>query len=200
MDRKTVNAELRRQFVPVLTGTGFTWRSDIARRVLDGPVFHVVEVQHRPRAAVFQVNLGVHLPALGDVAGGDAPAAEVVREYECAWRGSVISGFRNASDGEFAYGATAEEAAESVAFLVSEWERQSERFFGPLTAYPDDFHAAVRVALEQDLHPAHLLTWARVAMLLEDSELARALATQALPRVPERATSLRDELQRILMR
>ncbi|WP_251447814.1 MULTISPECIES: hypothetical protein [unclassified Microbacterium] len=200
MDRKTVNAELRRQFVPLLTGAGFLWKSDVGRRILAGPVIHVVEVQHRPRAAVFQVNLGAHLPALGDVAGGESPADDALREYECAWRGSVVSGFRNASDAEFAYGGTAEEAAESVAFLASEWQRQSERFFGPLTAYPDGFHATARGALEKDLHPAHLLTWARVALLLEDSALAEALATQALPRVPERATSLRDELQRILTR
>lgn len=139
MDRKTITSELRAQFFPLLQATGFVRQGDIARRVLDGSVVHIVEIQHRPRSAVFQVNLGAHLLALGDVAGGTLPAPQTMRDHDCAWRGSVIAGFRNATDAELAYGASAHEAAESVAFLVSEWQRQSQAFFAPFSDYPARF-------------------------------------------------------------
>lgn len=198
MDRKTITSELRRQFFPLLTAAGAR-TGDVLRRELDGPVVHVVEVQHRPRSAVFQINLGAHLPALGGVAGGDAVPVASMREYDCAWRGSIISGFRNASDAEFAYGRTDAEASESVAFLVSEWERQSVAFFGPLSDFPAGFHEQARRSLDGDLHPAQLRTWARVALLVGDRGLARRIVDVALPRVPERATALRADLERLLV-
>lgn len=196
MDRKTINAEFRRQFFPLLAADGFVRSGDVARRVLPGSVVHVVEIQHRPRAGVFQVGLGVHLSPLDEVAGTSSTPAEQLREHDCAWRSSIISGFRNSSDAEFAYGQSAAEAAESVAFFVSEWPRQATGFFGPLTAFPEDFQAgAVAAASNESMHPAHLLTWARVAVLLEDTQLARSISAHALPRVPERATSLRHDLE-----
>ncbi len=82
-------------------------------------------------------------------------------------------------------------------FLVSEWDRQSSAFFGRLTAWPQDFHDAVRVAVASPPHPAHLLTWARIAALAGDFELAQRCAEVALPRVPKRATSLRADLEAI---
>lgn len=202
MDKKTVNRELRKQFFPLLNGAGFTRQGDIARRVLPCGVVHVVELQHRTRSSVFQVNLGAHLMALGDVAGGEPPPPQEFRDFDCAWRGSVIAGFRNDSDAEFAYGSTDGEAAESVAFLASEWPRQSAAFFAPFTAFPNTFHDAARAAAvdAEQHHPAHLLTWARVACVLGDFTLGHSLAEAALPRVPERATSLRQNLLAILAR
>ena len=41
MDRKTVTAQLRSQFYPVLLAEGFSRKGDILRRELDGPVVHV---------------------------------------------------------------------------------------------------------------------------------------------------------------
>ncbi|MGQ7312686.1 DUF4304 domain-containing protein [Microbacterium arabinogalactanolyticum] len=194
MDRKTVSAHLRKQFFPLLIAGGFTRSGDILRRELDGPVVHVVEVQHRPRSGVFQVNLGAHLAALGGVAGGTPVPAEQMREYDCAWRSSVVSGFRNSSDSEFAYGSTEAEASESVAFLVSEWERQSSEFFSPLSRFPESFHERASSSVDAGLHPAHLLTWARVADILGDAALRTRIVEAALPTVPERATSLRAQL------
>ncbi|WP_312526166.1 DUF4304 domain-containing protein [Comamonas sp.] len=199
MDRQTTTSELRAQFFPLLLAEGFVRQGDIARRVLDGSVVHIVEIQHRPRSAVFQVNLGAHLLALGDVAGGTLPAPQTMRDHDCAWRGSVIAGFRNAKDAEFAYGASAQDAAESVAFLVSEWQRQSQAFFAPFSDYPASFLAAARqAAQDRERHPAHLLTWARVAALLGEAALAQSIAQATLPRVPERATSLRAKLEAVL--
>lgn len=200
MDRKTINAELRKQFYPQLVAEGFARTGDIARRVLDGPVVHVVDVQHMPRRNVFQINLGAHLMRLGDVAGGAKVDIDAMRDYDCVWRGSIHSGFRNSSDAEFAYGRTPEEASESVAFLVSEWRRQADEFFGPLTDYPDGFHATAERMPEHPVHPGHMRTWARVAQLVGDDALARRIAEVALPEVPERATALRDDLQAILDR
>ncbi|GAB2550318.1 DUF4304 domain-containing protein [Leucobacter ruminantium] len=198
MDRKTINAELRRQFYPQLVAEGFTRAGDIARRALVGPVVHVVEVQHLPRRNVFQINLGAHLLALDELSGTTAVAADTVRDYDCAWRGSIFSGFRNSSDAEFAYGSTPEEASESVSFLVSEWRRQADVFFGPLSEYPGGFHRAAKRMPEHPVHPGHMRTWARVAQLVGDGALARRIAEVALPEVPERATALRDDLRAIL--
>ncbi|WP_353111488.1 hypothetical protein [Microbacterium sp.] len=60
MDRKTVNAELRRRFYPLLVAADFVRRGDIARRTLDHGVVHAAEMQHLPRNDAIQVNLGVH--------------------------------------------------------------------------------------------------------------------------------------------
>ncbi|ARO15316.1 hypothetical protein BVG79_01974 [Ketogulonicigenium robustum] len=199
MDRKTINRALRAEFFPVLAAEGFTRHGDVARRIAPDGVVHVVDIQHLPRNGAFQVNLGTHLLQLGGVAGGQSPAPETFRDFDCAWRGSIIAGFRNASDAAFTYGATAEQAAESVAFLVSEWPRQSAAFFAPYQSYPDTFHAAAHAAAADDsLHPAHMLTWARVAALLDDAPLAQTIALAALPKVPERATALRDKLHAFL--
>jgi hypothetical protein len=196
VDKQTTTALLRAEFYPVLKAQGFVRSGDVLRRV-DDPVAHVVEVVHQPRRGVFRVDLGAHLLPLGDVSRHAIDPTKI-READCAWRSSIIPGFRNDHDPDFVYGATATDAAESVAFLVSEWDRQSQDFFGPLTAWPDDFHEGARAAVANPSHPAHLLTWARVAGLAGDLELARRCAEVALPSVPERATALRDDLEGIV--
>ena len=85
-----------------------------------------------------------------------------------------------------------------MAFLASEWQRQSSLFFDPLSSYPDGFHARAEQALDEDLHPAHLRVWANVAVIVGDSELSKRIAAAALPRVTERATALRDSLEALL--
>lgn len=196
MDRQTTTALLREQFYPVLKAQGFTRSADVLRRVAE-PVAHVVEVVNQPRRGVFRVDLGVHLTLLGDVSHHVIGPAKL-READCAWRSSIIPGFRNDHDPDFVYGSTPEEASEVVSFLVSEWGRQSDAFFGRLTVWPDDFHEAARAAMADPPHPAHLLTWARVAALAGDLELARDCADIALPSVPIRATSLRGDLESIV--
>ena len=192
MNRATVTTELRRQFFPILRAAGFHRKGEVLFRELPGPVAQLVEVQHRPSSGVFRVNLGAHLPAL------DGTAAVKLRESGCAWRSSIVSGFRTKDDSDFAYGGTEADAAESVAFLVSEWDRQSAEFFRPLSDFPAGFHECARESLAEDLHPAHRLTWAKVARLVGDDELARRIAEQALPDVPERATTLRAQLEALL--
>ncbi|MFJ6533500.1 hypothetical protein [Microbacterium sp. NPDC091662] len=196
MDKQTTTALLRTDFYPVLKAQGFARTGDILRRV-DSPVVHVVEVVHQPRRGVFRVDLGVHLTLLGDVSHHAIDPAKI-RGADCAWRSSIIPGFRNDHDPDFVYGSTPEEASESVAFLVSEWDRQSSAFFGPLTRWPEDFHEAACAAVADPPHPAHLLTWARVAALVGDVDLAHRCAEVALPSVPERATGLRENLEAIL--
>lgn len=196
VDKQTTTALLRAQFSPILKAQGFERSGDVLRR-FDDPVAHVVDVVHQPRRGVFRVDLGVHVTLLGDVSRRAIDPAKI-READCAWRSSIIPGFRNDHDPDFVYGSTPEEAAESVAFLVSEWDRQSSAFFGRLTRWPEDFHEAARAAVDAPPHPAHLLTWARVAGLIGDMDLARRCAAVALPSVPERATTLRENLEGII--
>jgi hypothetical protein len=196
VDKQTTTALLREHFFPLLKSQGFARNGDVLRRA-DDPVVHVVEVVHQPRRGVFRIDLGVHLTLLGDASGHVIDPTKI-READCAWRSSIIPGFRNDHDPDFVYGSTAEEAQESVSFLVSEWDRQSSAFFGRLAAWPHDFHEAARAAVVDPPHPAHLLTWARVAALADDLELARRCAEVALPSVPERATALRADLEAIV--
>lgn len=196
VDKQTTTALLREHFFPLLKAQGFARNGDVLRRA-DDPVVHVVEVVHQPRRGVFRIDLGVHLTLLGDVSGHVIDPTKI-READCAWRSSIIPGFRNDHDPDFVYGSTAEEAQESVSFLVSEWDRQSSAFFGRLATWPQDFHEAARAAVVDPAHPAHVLTWARVAALADDLELARRCAEVALPSVPERATALRADLEAIV--
>ncbi|WP_435748689.1 DUF4304 domain-containing protein [Microbacterium sp. PMB16] len=196
MDKQTTTALLRTHFYPVLKDQGFVRSGNVLRRFAD-PVVHVVEVVHQPRRGAFRVDLGVHLTLLGDVSRHVIDPTKI-REPDCAWRSSIIPGFRNDHDPDFAYGTTASDAEESVSFLVSEWDRQSTAFFGRLTTWPGDFLDAARAAIETPPHPAHLLTWSRAAALAGDFELARRCAEVALPSVPERATALRADIEAIL--
>lgn len=196
VDKQTTTALLREHFFPLLKAQGFARNGDVLRRA-DDPVVHVVEVVHQPRRGVFRIDVGVHLTLLGDISGHVIDPTKI-READCAWRSSIIPGFRNNHDPDFVYGSTAEEAQESVSFLVSEWDRQSSAFFGRLATWPQDFHEAARAAVVDPPHPAHLLTWARVAALAGDLELARRCAEISLPSVPERATGLRADLEAIV--
>lgn len=101
--------------------------------------------------------------------------------YDCAWRTSVEAGFRSDHDAEFTYGHTPDEAAASIEFMISEWERQSTEFFTPLTSWPDDFLAAARAAELQPAHPMTMLVCARVANAAHNPALAGRLARTALP-------------------
>jgi len=195
MDRTTVTRLLRRDFWPVLRAEGFSRRGEVARRA-DGPVVHVVEVVHRPRAGVFRVDLGVHVTLLGDVSGAPVDPA-TLREPGCAWRAGIVPGLLDGTSTDLIYGSSEEDAAGTVAFLVAEWPRQSAAFFGPLTTWPGQFHDAARAATARGLHPAHLRTHARVAALVGDLRLAREIAQEALPHVPERARALRADLEAV---
>lgn len=130
MDKKFISKQLRTQFYPLLKAQGFTQKADVFWQV-DGEVIRIVDIQHFKKRHCFQINLGIHLISLGEyVMGctGKGLEIEKMRDYDCAWRGSILSGLINDYDSDWSYTQSAQDAAQMVEFLVSEWDRQSQLF------------------------------------------------------------------------
>ncbi|MCL2000749.1 MAG: DUF4304 domain-containing protein [Planctomycetes bacterium] len=203
LEKKLIAGLLRRDFYPVVKTDGFKRKKEVFHRIND-PVVHVVQVRHRTVEQVYQVLMGVHLLLLGDfaldVTGKPIKDPTKLNVYDCAWTHSIIPGFINDTLNDWVYGNTEEEATGMIEFLISEWPRQSAAFFGPLTRWPDDFHKRAKDANKGAEKPHwRVLTWARVAALAGDFDLAQALAIKALPFVPEKATTYRKSLEQIAL-
>lgn len=198
MDRKTITREMRQQFFPLLVDDGFTRTKDTLRRVLPGPVVHVVQVRNFPARAQFRVDLGAHLPALDEREGTAPKALDTLRDIDCVWRGGIVTGFLSPTDTGMSYGTDEHGASEAVAFMASEWKRQSREFFGPLFDFPGGFHRQARRALVAPRHPYAMVLWADVARLVGDDDLSRRIAAAALPLVPDTASGLRARAEALL--
>ncbi|MDR0235850.1 hypothetical protein [Acinetobacter sp.] len=85
-----------------------------------------------------------------------------------------------------------------VEFFVSEWDRQSQRFFGEMARWPEDFIKKATMAVKNPVHPIEMCTLCYVAGAASDLQLVKNLAEVALPSVPERATSLKARLEAFL--
>ena len=97
MDKKFISLLLRNQFYPLLKAQGFTKKADVFWQV-DGEVIRIVDIQHFKKRHCFQINLGIHLIPLGEYVMGCTGRRlefEKMRDYDCAWRGSIISGLVN---------------------------------------------------------------------------------------------------------
>jgi hypothetical protein len=97
MDKKFISLLLRNQFYPLLKAQAFTKKADVFWQV-DGEVIRIVDIQHFKKRHCFQINLGIHLIPLGEYVMGCTGRRlefEKMRDYDCAWRGSIISGLVN---------------------------------------------------------------------------------------------------------
>lgn len=198
MDRKTITRHMREQFFPLLVEEGFTRQRDTLRRILDGPVAHVVTVRHFPARKEFRVDLGAHLPALDEPLVMPATNLETITVDSCLWGERIVTGFLHPADTGMAYGTNEEEASEAVAFIASEWKHQSRAFFGPLSNYPEGFLRLARQALVGPHQPGWMVTAAHMARVVGDHDLSLRIAAAALPLIPDERSSLRDEAQMIL--
>lgn len=200
MDKKYISQQLRNQFYPLLKAQGFSKKADVFWQV-DGEVVRIVDIQHSKKRHCFQVNLGIHLMPLGEyVMGctGRRLEIEKMRDYDCAWRSSIISGLVNDHDSDWSYAQSEQDAIQMVEFLVSEWDRQSQRFFGEMARWPEDFIKKATMAVKNPVHPTKMCTLCYVAGAAGDLQLVKNLAEVALPSVPERATSLKTRLEAFL--
>ncbi len=197
MDKKFISKQLQNQFYPLLEAQGFIKKGSVFHQI-DGEIIRIVDIQHSVKRHCFQVNLGIHLIPLGEYVMGCTGRnlnIEKMRDYDCAWRSSIISGFLNNQDSDWSYLSTEQDAIENVHFLVSEWDRQSQKFFSELSHWPEDFNHKAKSLCEHPIHPADMATWCAVAGIMGDLNLVKTLAEVALPTVPERATSLKQKLE-----
>ena len=201
MDKNFVSAQLRNQFYPILKTQGFTQKADVFRQI-DGEIIRIVDIQHSVKRHCFQVNLGIHLRPLGEyIMGctGKPLIIEKMREYDCAWRNSILPNLINDYDSDWMYGSNEQEAIEMVQFLASEWNRQSQIFFNALAHWPQDFIHQANLAVQNPIHPMDMAKLCHVAAAAGNLDLVKTLAELALPAVPERATSLKQKLESFMI-
>ncbi|WP_246312655.1 hypothetical protein [Pseudaquabacterium terrae] len=78
--------------------------------------------------------------------------------------------------------------------MIEQWERQARPFFERHGSYPAAFERLLNAVDASSLHPAHLLTHARIAWQLGHEEQARRFGAAGLARVPPSASILAREL------
>ena len=194
MNRATFLRLLEKKLFPVLEAEGFQGAGQTLRRI-DGPVIHVFNVQGASGGKACYLNLGAHLDFLPTEGGGQV-APRDVEESHCVFRDRM-----HPPPGEafgWAYGASKEEAEESVEFIVSEWSGPGRDFFARHGTYPQRFEQMLRETDPNDIHARTALHLARIAVHLGDRNRAQALVDAGLARAPERATSLKADLAQVL--
>ncbi|WP_420137281.1 DUF4304 domain-containing protein [Sphingomonas sp.] len=190
MDRKFFLKLLSQQLYPVLRQEGFVGSGSTLRRINE-PVIHVFNVQGASAGGACYLNIGAHLSFLPPEGGGalDPPRID---EPSCVFRDRIEP--PPGPEFGWSYCTSPEEAAESVEFIVSEWECVGRAFFARYASYPQSFETLIAEQDPQQVHPAKARTLARIAMELGRYERASAFIDAALPQTPERATLLKADL------
>jgi hypothetical protein len=194
MNRSTFLKLLTQKLFPVLKAEGFEGSGQTLRRI-DGPVIHVFNVQGATGGKACYLNLGAHLDFLPTEGGGQV-APDALEESHCVFRDRMEPP-PGAAFG-WAYGETKEQAEENVEFIVSEWAGPGRAFFARHGSYPQSFEQMLRETDPNQIHARTALHLARIAMHLGDRVRAQALVDAGLARAPERATSLKADLAKVL--
>jgi hypothetical protein len=124
------------------------------------------------------------------------PEPKSIKEYECAFqdRFDPPTGAGTA----WSYGRNESEMHEIVAFICDHWPIYGHSFFDRYSEFPKDFIAIIEDVDASDVHPSQLVTLASIAAYLQFNDRAKELAEEGLRRCPERATGLKDSLNKIL--
>ncbi|GAB7533244.1 hypothetical protein PS3A_56600 [Pseudomonas sp. 3A(2025)] len=195
MNRSEFFKLLAQKLYPVLRAEGFKGSGQTLRRI-DGPLIHVFNVQGSRGGEQCYLNLGAHLDFL-PAEGGLAVQPQKLEEAHCVFRGRIDSP-AGAAFG-WAYGDSEEQAEETIAFIVSEWQRVGRAFFAQHAFYPQSYEALLLREVDADaIHARSALHLARIAAHLGQHERARSLVEIGLARAPERATILKAELAQVL--
>jgi len=184
---------LAKELYPVLHAEGFQGSGTTLRRIRE-PVIHVFNVQGSSNGNRCYLNLAAHLSFLPTEGGGDVPAKSL-RESHSVFRDRI-----DPPDGQpgWSYGVTHEEAARQVECIAAQWTAQGRPFFQRYADYPASFLAILTDALSADLHGREALHYARIARHLGQTDSAAAFARRGLEGCPEKARSLRAELEKLL--
>ena len=158
-------------------------------------MIHVFNVQAASGGKACYLNMGAHLSFLPSEGAGEV-VPEEMEEAGCVFRGRMDPPPGPAFG--WVYGSTMEQAEENVAFIVSEWAGPGHAFFARHGSYPQSFEQMLRETDPQQIHARTALHLARIAVHLGDRERAQALVDAGLARAPERATSLKAELAKVL--
>ena len=185
---------LTRQLYPVLQAEGFEGTGQTLRRIA-GPVIHVFNVQGASGGKQCYLNLGAHLDFLPTEGGGQVAPTEI-EESHCVFRDRMDPPPGPAYG--WAYGNSMAETEETVAFIVSEWSGPGRAFFARHGSYPQGFVQMLRETDPTAIHARTALHLARIAVHLGERSIAQALVDTGLAKAPERATSLKTDLEKVL--
>lgn len=184
---------LTRKLYPVLKAEGFEGAGQTLRRI-DGPVIHVFNVQGASGGKQCYLNLGAHLDVLPTEGGGQVAPLEI-EESHCVFR-DRLDPPASPADG-WSYGRSIEEAEQTVDLIVREWAGPGRGFFARHGNYPQGFAQLLRDTDLAQIHARTALHLARIALHLGDRTMARTLVDTGLAKAPERATSLKAELDKV---
>ncbi|SFO56605.1 hypothetical protein SAMN05216567_101385 [Variovorax sp. OK605] len=194
MNRTTFLKLLTQKLYPVLKAEGFQGTGQTLRRIA-GPLIHVFNVQGASGGKACYLNLGAHLAFLPGEGGGQV-APQEMEEAGCVFRDRMEPP-PGAAFG-WAYGTSKAQAEENVDFILSEWVGPGRAFFDRHGSYPRSFEQMLRETEPSRIHARTALHLARIAAHLGDRERARALVDAGLASAPERATSLKADLEKVL--
>ena len=178
MNHRLFTSLLSKRLYPLLRAEGFRGSGTTLRRVSE-PVVEVFNVQASSGGNRCYLNLGVHLTFL-PAEGGQVVEPGELKESHCAFRTRVDP----PPEQQFgwSYGSSEEEAEGNVDRITHEWERQAQPFFAS-HSYPAGVAAMLEAVSPADVHPKHLLTFARIARQLGRTERAMLLGRAALGKV-----------------
>jgi hypothetical protein len=194
MDRSGFLKLLTRELFPVLRAEGFRGSGTTLRRIAE-PIIHVFNFQGSTSAGHCYLNLGAHLSFLPSEGRTVVPFASLM-EPHCVFRARIVPPPGPAFG--WTYGPTSEQAAETVAFIVSEWSTQGRPFFSRYATYPESFIALLANAHPDQAHARDCLHYARIAAQLNKVDRALAFANAGLAKTPEAASLLREDFNGLL--
>lgn len=193
MDRKLFSSLLAKRLYPHLRAQGYRGSGTTLRRIAE-PAVEVFNVQASSDGSRCYFNLGLHLTFL-PAAGGQIVVPNELTESQCAFRSRI-----DPPPGQqfgWAYGSSAQDAESNVECALLEWERQAKPFF-EAHSYPSGLARLLEDLSVAEVHPNHLLTFARVALQLGQRERALYIARSALERVTPAASGLRHSINQLL--
>jgi hypothetical protein len=194
VDRSGFLKLITREFYPLLRAEGFRGAGTTLRRIQE-PIIHVFNFQGSTSEHGCYLNLGAHLSFI-PTEGGSAVQPASILEYHCVFRGRI-----DPPPGQsfpWSYGSSDEDAAENVAFLVSEWPTQGRPFFDRYSKYPESFITLVSGVNPNEVDARDCLHFARIARQLNMPDRAATFLHVGLAKAPEQATLLRADLTGLL--
>ncbi|WP_163841275.1 DUF4304 domain-containing protein [Pseudoxanthomonas sacheonensis] len=196
MEHKAFLSRLTKRIYPILRADGFKGSGSTLRRI-NGPVIHVFNIQSVSSENCYYLNMAAHLAFLLDE-GGFEVVAEKIDAPACIFRGRIEPPTGSATG--WGYGTNESEVDETIGFIVSEWESVGRSFFQRYAEYPSSFVKLIADTRPEDINARNALHLARIALELGDSARAFEMASAGLSGCPERAITLKTDLNTILQR
>jgi Domain of unknown function (DUF4304) len=185
MNRSYFLKLLTQQFFPILIEEGFVIAKQNAKRS-NNPLVHIVNIQGGKYGNECFINLGAHLVFLPAEGGIDVPF-DALQEIECAFRGRL-----NPPQGQaygWPYGENEMQAQQTVSHIIDAWQAPENTFFKQYASYPQSFLALINQTNPQMTAIGKLLPFARIALQLNQLQLAKSFAQAGLAKVSKNATN-----------